>query len=62
MSIDELKITDRELQILKLISDEYSTKDIASHLGIAVGTVETHRRSFRGLLRPANTLQQPPLS
>lgn len=37
-------LTDREIDVLKLIAAEYSTNEIAEKLFISVPTVETHRR------------------
>ncbi len=39
-------ITERELQILKLISQEKSGKDISEQLHISTNTVETHRKNL----------------
>ena len=39
-------LTIRELEILKLIAEEYSNKEIAKELGIKIGTVEAHRKSL----------------
>lgn len=39
-------ITDRELEILKLISLEYSGKEIGEALFISTNTVETHRKNL----------------
>lgn len=39
-------ITDRELEILKLISLEYSGKEISEALFISTNTVETHRKNL----------------
>jgi DNA-binding NarL/FixJ family response regulator len=50
-SADEPKLTDRELEILKLISDELSNAEIASTLYISERTVETHRKN---MLRKTN--------
>ena len=36
-------MTDREKQVLKLIEEGYSHKEIASYLNISVKTVITHR-------------------
>lgn len=38
------ELTQRELEILKLICEEYSTAEIASELFISPRTVETHRK------------------
>jgi len=37
-------LTARELEVLKLIAEGCTTKEIASRLGVSVKTVETHRR------------------
>ena len=42
----EKKLSERELQVLKLIGEGFSTKDIAVMLEIRVRTVETHRRNI----------------
>lgn len=39
-------LTDREREILKLISQEYTNKDIAEELFISERTVETHRKNI----------------
>jgi DNA-binding NarL/FixJ family response regulator len=46
--IDEVdsKLTERELEILKLITREYSNKQIADKLTISERTVETHRKNI----------------
>lgn len=36
----------RELEIIKLITKEYSNQDIATHLDISKRTVETHRKNI----------------
>ncbi len=41
-----INITKRELEVLRLIADEFTNKEISSHLGISVGSVETHRRNL----------------
>ncbi len=44
---DEIKLlTDREREILKLISQEYSNKMMAEELFISERTVETHRKNI----------------
>jgi two-component system, NarL family, nitrate/nitrite response regulator NarL len=40
------KLTDRELEILKLITKEFSNKQIAEALHISERTVETHRKNI----------------
>jgi DNA-binding NarL/FixJ family response regulator len=42
----ESKLTDRELEILKLITKECSNKQIADQLYISERTVETHRKNI----------------
>ncbi|MDQ8005020.1 MAG: LuxR C-terminal-related transcriptional regulator [Pedobacter sp.] len=36
----------RELEIIRLITQEYSNEDIAAHLSISKRTVETHRKNI----------------
>lgn len=48
---DEPRLTERELEILKLISDEKSNAQIAGLLFISERTVETHRKN---MLRKTN--------
>ena len=36
----------REIEIVELIAQEYSNKEIASQLHISIGTVETHRHNI----------------
>lgn len=36
-------LTDREMEVLRLIADEYTTKDIAEALHLSVYTIEGHR-------------------
>lgn len=43
---EEPKLTARELEILKLIADEYSNAQIAETLFISERTVETHRKNM----------------
>lgn len=42
----ESHLTDRELEIIKLIEQEYSNKQIAERLFISERTVETHRKNI----------------
>lgn len=49
-------LTDRELEILKLISLEYSGKEIGKELCISLNTVETHRKNLIKKLNVKNTI------
>lgn len=53
MPVQHLKesLTERELEVLTLITKQYSSIEIADFLSISVNTVETHRKS---LLRKIN--------
>lgn len=48
---EEPRLTERELEILKLIAEEYSNAEIANTLFISERTVETHRKN---MLRKTN--------
>jgi DNA-binding NarL/FixJ family response regulator len=39
-------LTQREREILQLLAEGSTTKEIAAHLGVSVKTVETHRRNM----------------
>lgn len=39
-------LSKREVEIIKLITQEYSNEEIASHLEISRRTVETHRKNI----------------
>lgn len=47
---DDSILTDREREILQLLAEGKSNKDIASSLGISVRTVEAHRATIMGRL------------
>lgn len=49
-------LTDREIEVLKLIAQEYSTKEIASDLSISNSTVETHRKNLMKKLQVKSTV------
>ena len=44
------KLTRRELEVLQLIAEGMSTKEVAATLGIAPRTAGTHRASLMGKL------------
>lgn len=44
--VEETRLTPREKQIISLIEKDFSNKQIAEYLNIAVRTVETHRKSI----------------
>lgn len=52
-SFDDL-LTKRELEVLQAIAHEFSSKEIAEKLGIALGTVESHRRNIFAKLSATN--------
>lgn len=45
-SSSDHNLTEREVQILQLIAQEYNTPQIADKLSISVKTVETHRKNM----------------
>lgn len=49
-------LTPRELEIVKLISLEYSGKEISEQLFISANTVETHRKNIMKKLQTKNTI------
>lgn len=51
-----LILTERELEILKLITQEYSGKEIGEELFISSNTVETHRKNLIKKLNVKNTI------
>lgn len=48
-------LTKRELEVLKLIAEEYSNPEIAEKLFISIRTVDTHRRNLLEKLGVKNT-------
>jgi len=50
-----LSISSRESQVLKLIADELTTKEIASQLYISYDTACTHRKNLIAKLQVKNT-------
>ncbi|MFT3793215.1 response regulator [Flavobacterium sp.] len=51
-----ISLTERELEIIKLISLEYSGKEISEELSISTNTVETHRKNLVKKLNVKNTI------
>lgn len=51
----KVHITDREAQILNLISFEYTSKEIASSLFISTHTVDSHKKNLKIKLKVKNT-------
>ncbi|MFH6972368.1 response regulator [Flavobacterium petrolei] len=51
-----LALTDRELEIITLISLEFSGKEISDQLFISVNTVETHRKNIMKKLDAKNSI------
>ena len=49
-------LTLREIEILKLVAEEYSTTQIADKLFVAVATIETHRRNLMEKLGAKNVV------
>lgn len=45
------QLTKREIEILRLIKDEFSTEQIANHLKLSFYTVETHRKNINQKLK-----------
>lgn len=52
---DGIPLTDRELEVLRFIADEYSNAEIAERLFISIRTVDTHRRNLLEKLAVKNT-------
>jgi len=48
--------TKRETEILHLIADEYTTKEIAKELFISIETVLTHRKNLLSKMNARNSV------
>ena len=46
----ELKLSARELEIARMIADDFSDKEIAWRLGVEISTVRTHLKRIFGKL------------
>ena len=51
---NKIQLTERELQVLKLISKGLSTKEISSELNITTNTVNTYRKRIPRKLEVRN--------
>jgi len=49
------RLTKRQLQVLQLIADGHSTKELAAILDISVKTIETHRKQIMDKLEIRTT-------
>jgi two-component system invasion response regulator UvrY len=49
-------LTDRELDVLKLITKQYNSPEIADKLNLALSTVETHRKNLLKKLKVKNAV------
>jgi DNA-binding CsgD family transcriptional regulator len=49
------KLTDREVEILKLIGQGYSSKEMSETINISTSTIETHRNNIRQKLQAKNS-------
>jgi DNA-binding NarL/FixJ family response regulator len=45
--LKNLKLSNRELEVIQLIKEGMKTKDIAERLNISFYTAETHRKNIR---------------
>ncbi|CAM2940464.1 two component transcriptional regulator, LuxR family [Flavobacterium succinicans] len=52
----DVTLTERELEIMILISLEYSGKEISERLYISTNTVETHRKNIMKKIKAKNTI------
>lgn len=50
-----VSLTKREIEVLKLIAQEYSNNEIAKQLFVSVRTIDTHRRNLMEKLAVKNT-------
>lgn len=51
-----LQFTDREIEILKLMAEQYSNKEIATKLGLSKRTVESHRERLQEKTNSRNSI------
>ncbi|MFD0993662.1 response regulator [Tenacibaculum geojense] len=55
-SVVDEPLTDREIEVLKLITQELSTSEMAEKLDVSVKTIEAHRRSLYKKLKVRNVV------
>jgi DNA-binding NarL/FixJ family response regulator len=55
-SYSDSPLSDREIEVLRLIAQEYSNGEIADKLFISIRTVDTHRRNLLEKLHVKNTV------
>ena len=53
---DRKTLSNRELEIAKLVCKEFSTEEIASKLNLSVHTISTHRKNILKKLKLKNTI------
>ncbi|MBL4939715.1 MAG: response regulator transcription factor [Lutibacter sp.] len=53
---EAIPLTNRELEIIKLITKEYSSQEIADKLFISIRTVETHRKNLMDKLHTKSVI------
>jgi DNA-binding NarL/FixJ family response regulator len=51
------KLTKREMEVLTLLGEGFSTKHIAEKLFISINTVETHRRHLLEKMQVKNSVE-----
>jgi DNA-binding NarL/FixJ family response regulator len=44
-------LTDRQIQVLKLVTEGHRTREVAKRLGLSIKTVESHRGEIMKRLR-----------
>jgi len=47
MEMNEINITRREQEVLHLLANDYTSKELAQQLYISLETVNTHRKNLR---------------
>ena len=55
--VEKRQLSDREIEILKLIVEGYSKQEIAEKLNISVNTVNIHRKNMMGKLNIHNAVE-----